>query len=81
MKLPTVGSNAIGVRELVVDGKTGILTELRSVEGIVTALTELIEDPRKRREYGENAYARIAVPFSLENASRAQLRMYDDITR
>lgn len=76
MKLPTVGSDAIGVRELVIDGVTGYLVELKSSSAIAAALRKLQSDPELRREMGENAYAQIAIPLSLEAASNAQLGMY-----
>jgi len=76
VELPTIGSDAIGVRELVIDGETGFLTELNDVDAIVDALYTLFENPGLRREMGRKARKEIGEKFSLKNASIAQLQMY-----
>lgn len=77
MKIPTIGSDAIGVRELVKHGETGLLTELKSVDLLVAAIVKLVEDCEQRESMGEAAYRDVAVPLSLPAASRAQLALYD----
>lgn len=74
--LPTVGADAIGVRELVIDGVTGYLTPLKDVASIVVALEKLIEDPSLREKMGSEARKLIAEPYSLTNSSDAQMEMY-----
>jgi len=74
--IPTVGADAIGVRELVSDGVTGYLTPLKEVQPIVDAIIDLIENPDKRREMGLAARRTIAEPYSLTKSSDAQMGMY-----
>ena len=74
--IPTVGANAIGVRELVVDGVTGYLTPLKEVQPIADAIIDLIENPQKRHEMGLAARRMIAEPYSLTKSSDAQMEMY-----
>lgn len=74
--VPTVGADAIGVRELVQDGVTGYLTPLTEVQPIVDAISKLIDDPDLRKKMGDAARKRIAEPFSLVNSSDAQMEMY-----
>lgn len=76
MELPTIGSDAIGVRELVEDGVTGLLVPLKDVTGLADAMRRLADDPEGRRRMGREARSRVAVPLSLENATKAQLEMY-----
>jgi len=76
--LPTIGSDAIGVRELVRDGVTGLLTPLKDVETLVEAMERLILDTDLRLEMGAAARRLIAEPLSLERASQAQFQMYID---
>jgi len=75
--LPTVGSDAIGVRELVIDGTTGFLTPLKNVDAMVEALQKLIENKAMRLEFGRNARQLIGEPYSLANSSQRQLEMYN----
>lgn len=77
MCIPTVGANAIGVRELIHHERTGLLTALRSTAEVTAAIERLIDDPATRVRYGEEAYRLVAEPLSLANATRAQLEMYD----
>jgi glycosyltransferase involved in cell wall biosynthesis len=79
MRLPTIGSDAIGVRELVIDGETGILVELMNVDELTAAMRRLHIDPAERAAMGDCALARIAEPFSLTNSSEAQLGMYHSV--
>jgi glycosyltransferase involved in cell wall biosynthesis len=77
MKIPTIGSDAIGVRELIVHRETGLLTPLRSIDAVAAAIEELIDDRDLRIRFGNNAFTRIAQPLSLEHATAAQLKMYE----
>lgn len=77
--IPTVGADAIGVRELIEDGVTGYLTPLKEVQPIADAVIALIDDPVKRREMGRAARRLIAEPYSLTNSSDAQMGMYREV--
>ena len=77
--IPTIGADAIGVRELVVDGETGYLTPLREVEPIFDAIVRLIDDPAERKSMGLKARQMIAEPLSLTRSSDAQMEMYREV--
>lgn len=77
--LPTVGSDAIGVRELVRDGETGYLTPLKSVDGIVEGIRKLAASPKERQRMGETARRLIAEQYSLARSSQAQMQMYRNV--
>lgn len=74
--LPTVGADAIGVRELVIESVTGFLTPLRDAKRLQEAILILAEDRELRQKLGLAAHERIAEPFSLRNSTKAQLAMY-----
>ncbi len=75
--LPTIGSDAIGVRELVRDQVTGLLTPLHDVAALADAMERLISDPAMRHRMGQAARRMIAEPLSLRAATDAQLKMYE----
>jgi N,N'-diacetylbacillosaminyl-diphospho-undecaprenol alpha-1,3-N-acetylgalactosaminyltransferase len=79
LELPTVGADAIGVRELIEDGVTGYLTPLKEVEPIADAICKLIDDPVLRRKMGKAARKNIAEPYSLTKSSDAQCEMYRSV--
>jgi len=75
--LPTVGADAIGVRELVIDNVTGFLTPLRDAKRLQEAIIRLADDRELRQTFGRAALEKIAEPYSLTNSTKAQLEMYN----
>jgi len=53
-ELPIVATNADGFVEIMEDNKTGFLVERKNVEEIELALENLLEDYKKRKEFGKN---------------------------
>lgn len=62
-RLPLVATNVGALPEIVQDGRTGLIVEPGSVDGLVTALTRLIDDSDLRRRMGDNAAALVADQF------------------
>lgn len=62
---PVVASNVRGNRDLVEDGRTGLLVELGDVAGLATALHKLISDPDMRKRMGAAGRRRIE-DYSLQ---------------
>jgi glycosyltransferase involved in cell wall biosynthesis len=54
MKKPVVGTEVGGIPELVRPGQTGILAPPRDGEAIAKAVLDLLDNPEKAREFGEN---------------------------
>ena len=67
MELPVVATNIRGVREEVVDGKTGLLVPTRNSAALANALSELLSDPERMRQMGA-AGRRRAVTLYDESA-------------
>ena len=74
--IPTIGSDAIGVRDLIINNKTGFITEPKNIEMAFIAVNELINNKNKREEFGNNALNLIAKPISLEKATEVQIQHY-----
>jgi glycosyltransferase involved in cell wall biosynthesis len=55
MGKPVVATQVRGIRETVIDGKTGILVEVRSSSALAKGLLEIIDNPELREELGKNA--------------------------
>jgi glycosyltransferase involved in cell wall biosynthesis len=53
MEVPAIGCNALGAKELIVDGKTGILVPPNSPAELADAYAKLIQDPELRRRVGK----------------------------
>ncbi len=63
MEVPAIGCNALGAKELIVDGVTGILVPPGSPPDIAAALIKLIEDPELRRRMGKAGRQHVLANF------------------
>ena len=61
---PVIGSRVGGIPELIVDGKTGFLVPSGGEEALAEALTALLRDADRAREFGRRARERVAEKFS-----------------
>lgn len=74
--LPVVASRVGGIPEIVDDGINGILIEYGRVDQLVTALSVLIEDQAKRREYGGKGKEKVLKRHSPEKFIEDHYNLY-----
>jgi glycosyltransferase involved in cell wall biosynthesis len=65
-KLPVVASNIGSVPDFVINGTNGYLINYGDVEGIANAITELLDDPEKCKNFGESGYEIVQKDFTWE---------------
>ena len=73
---PVVASRVGGLRELVEDGRTGILVSPGDSASLARALAELVRDPARAKELGQAAAARAREKFNLEGTVDAFAALY-----
>ncbi len=73
---PIVTTDAVGCRELVRDGREGILVPLRDVDRAARALKELAGDAALRARLGAAAHARVQERFTEDAVRQAVGRLY-----
>ncbi|HTR80247.1 MAG TPA: glycosyltransferase family 4 protein [Bacteroidota bacterium] len=73
---PTVASNVEGLRDAVVDGKTGLLYEYGNSEQLAEKILLLLRDERLRRELTGNALAR-SKEFDWNDAAKKTMDVID----
>ncbi len=76
--LPTIGTDIIGVREVVVKDMTGYLYKPRDYIGLSELLIRLIENPDLVKNMGQNAHNFVSENFSLEKMVEGYLELYRD---
>lgn len=79
--LPCIATAAGGPRDIVVDGRTGILVPPGDPAALAEALTKLLDDPGLRRRLGEAAAADVRVRFSPDSLLDAVERIYLPLVR
>ncbi len=74
--LPIVASDVRGNRDLISNGKNGILAPPRNPKKLAEAISLLLRDERLRITYGRNARKTIEQNYTWDEVSRKVLRCY-----
>lgn len=69
--IPTVALDVGGVRDIVIDGKTGLLAREQSAESVLEALDILLNDARKRTLFGKAGRRLIEERYTLRHQADA----------
>jgi glycosyltransferase involved in cell wall biosynthesis len=78
---PVVASAVGGLKDLVVDGETGILVPPRDPAALRAALERLLADEGLRRRLGEGARERARTEFSWDRYCASMRAAYDEVLR
>lgn len=76
--LPIVSTNVGSVRDIVVDGETGTLTEVSSY-GLILAIDDLLSNPEKMGRFGQAGKERAEALFSLQGMVNAHENLYSQV--
>jgi glycosyltransferase involved in cell wall biosynthesis len=76
--LPIVTTNVGSVSDIVLDGVTGLLTEV-SVNGLIQGVSKLLDDPNLRDWLGESGQKRTKEFFSSQAMVKHHERLYSQI--
>lgn len=79
MRLPVVCSDAGGLAENVVDGRTGFVVPRRKPAAIAEKLARLARDPDLRERMGQAGRARVIESFDLERQAQRFLDLYEQV--
>ena len=74
--VPVVATPVGGIRETVVDGRTGRLVPLRDVEALAAAIVEVLDEPDAAHRMAETARARVLERFAVERMVAETLALY-----
>ena len=76
MKLAVVGTQAGGIPEAVVDGRTGLLVPPAHARELATAIVQLLKDPGRRERMGAAGHARVSEHFGVARMLQGTLDAY-----
>jgi len=79
MGVPVIASNIRGCREVVRDGKTGLLVPLRSPAALVQAVEQLMENEAQRRRFGAAARDHVVSHFNQDQVLERLRVFYGEI--
>ncbi len=73
-----IGSDAPGIRELLIDKENGLLVQ-PSVKMLGKALMDVRDDPTRHDQLGKNARAFVEREFSLEGLVEREINLYESL--
>jgi glycosyltransferase involved in cell wall biosynthesis len=76
--LPVVATATEGAREIVEEGRTGLVVPVDDVDSLAAALSDLLGDEPRRRALGERGRQTAAERFSLERMVADTERVYGE---
>jgi glycosyltransferase involved in cell wall biosynthesis len=76
-RLPVVATNVEGIPEIVLDKKTGLLSEPRDYKAMARNIRKLCGDVKRRKKLGDNGYSYVTSAFSLDKMVSAYEEVYN----
>jgi glycosyltransferase involved in cell wall biosynthesis len=77
--LPVVSTDVGGLREVVLEGETGLLAPAGDDGALANLIAQLIESPALRRQMGRRGQERAGKLFSQERMHGSYCRVYDEM--
>jgi glycosyltransferase involved in cell wall biosynthesis len=75
---PTVSTNVGSVKEIVLDGKTGFVTELNP-ESLATAISSLVKDDVLRMKFGSAASMHTHANYGVDRLVKDHSQLYKEL--
>lgn len=79
MGLPSIVTDINGSREIIIDGKNGVIIPSKDVEALYHAMEEMITNSDKTKEYTDNAREMIASRFERGFVCKCLYDFYEEI--
>ncbi len=79
MGIPSVGTNVVGIKDLILNGKTGYLAEEEDYYGLADAVINLLSNPKLLSEFSENAKNIIRENFNFNNGIKEYQEFYSSV--
>jgi len=74
--IPSIGTNAGGVPDAILDGETGLLVPPGDPDALAAAIARLRDDPALRRRLGEAAHTRAYAEFTEERMAERYANVF-----
>ena len=76
---PCIGNRIGGIPDIIDHGRTGLLVEPGSYEGLSDAIARLYHDPEKRHRMGKNGRERVVSLFDWNSVSAKTIEVYRQV--
>lgn len=79
MGIPSVGTNVVGIKDLISNGRTGYLAEEEDYKGLADAVINLLSNPELLSDFSENAKKITRENFNFNNGIKEYQEFYSSI--
>jgi glycosyltransferase involved in cell wall biosynthesis len=79
MGIPSVGTNVVGIKDLISNGRTGYLAEEEDCKGLADAVINLLSNPELLSDFSENAKKITRENFNFNNGIKEYQEFYSSI--
>jgi glycosyltransferase involved in cell wall biosynthesis len=77
--MPIVTTATCGMKDVIEDGRNGLLLPLRSPDAIVSAIERLLADPQLRARLGREARAEAVEKYNWQRVAEPLLQVYEQL--
>ena len=74
-----IGSNIMGPKEIIVDGKTGFTSDFKDLNKVSELIIDLLNDKNKLIQMGKNGCDRVKKKYSWDVAAKIHLNLYKKV--
>lgn len=79
MGIPSIGTNVVGIKDLILNGRTGYLAEEEDYSGLADAVINLLSNPQIMSEFSENAKNITRENFNFNNGIKEYQEFYSSV--
>lgn len=78
-KVPVIGASSGGIKEAIIDNKTGFLIEPNDKNGLIEKITFLYNNNEKKIEMGEYGHKRVITSFNWEVLIQKYIELFNEL--
>ncbi|MBW1822597.1 MAG: glycosyltransferase [Deltaproteobacteria bacterium] len=80
-RVPVIGSDVGGIKDIIIDGETGLLSEQKNPDSLAEKIISLLSDEQLRKKVIENGFKLVKEKFTWEAISDRFLNIYMEVIK
>ncbi len=80
-RVPVIGSDVGGIRDIIIDGETGLLSEQKNSDSLAEKIIQLLSDEQLRKKVIENGFKLVKDKYTWEVISNRFLNIYMEVIK